>query len=187
MVAAVTNSVECFGRLMVTDGAAQRAVSRERFIGAMGHAVTGVQVITTTSAAGPLGVTVSAVCSVSADPPLLLACIKRTNPVCAAIAKNRLFCVNILALNQTKVSDTFAGRPVDGKSFDFNCANWSTAQSGALRLERSVASFDCALGAMLDVGSHTIFVGYVIDLQESERVPLLYRRGSYGRPAALNV
>ena len=54
--------------------------ARETFIAAMGQAATGVTVVTTDGRAGRLGVTVSAMTSVSADPPLLLICVNRRSP-----------------------------------------------------------------------------------------------------------
>lgn len=45
------------------------------FIMAMAAAATGVSVTTTEGSAGRFGLTVSAISSVSAEPPMLLACV----------------------------------------------------------------------------------------------------------------
>src|SRR4051812_9405794 len=56
-------------------------VDRAHFIDAMSRGVTGVTVVTTSGELGDFGQTVSAMCSVSADPPLLLVCINRKSPI----------------------------------------------------------------------------------------------------------
>ncbi len=49
--------------------------NRDRFVDAMNRAVTGVTVVTTDGELGRFGQTVSAMSSVSAEPPTLLICI----------------------------------------------------------------------------------------------------------------
>lgn len=68
-----------------------KPVPREQFIDAMGQAVTGVTIITTSGGAGRAGITVSAVSSVTADPPVLLACIHRDSPACDKVRRNGIF------------------------------------------------------------------------------------------------
>ncbi len=83
------------------------------FVEAMASAVTGVSIVSTDGPGGKFGVTVSAVSSVSAEPPMILACINRRCPALDAIEANRRFCVNILNADQTAVADCFSGRPGD--------------------------------------------------------------------------
>jgi flavin reductase (DIM6/NTAB) family NADH-FMN oxidoreductase RutF len=161
------------------------SVARATFISAMGRAVTGVSVVATAGEAGRLAVTVSAVSSVSADPPLVLACINRQSPVCQAIRRNGVFCVNVLAADQAHVSDSFAGQPIEGRAFDFECARWSAVATGAPKLEGVVAAFDCVIAASHDAGTHTVFIGRVVGVAEDDRAPLLYTRRSYGRPVPI--
>ena len=159
------------------------AITRDEFIHAMRRAVTGVQVVTTSGPAGRFAVTVSAMSSVSADPPLVLMCINRNSPVCAATRLNQAFCINVLSAEQAHVSDTSAGRIRDGKPYDFGCAEWATPHSGCPRLVGAVASFDCALWEAHEAGSHVVFIGRVISASRDDREPLLYTGASYGRPA----
>jgi flavin reductase len=81
--------------------------SAENFIAAMGQAATGVSVVTTEGAAGRFGLTVSAVSSVSADPPLILACVNRKNPAVAALNANGVFAVNLLAVHHQSYAERF--------------------------------------------------------------------------------
>lgn len=58
----------------------QLLTSRQDFVAAMGNAATGVTVVSTEGPAGHFAQTVSAMCSVSADPPSLLVCVNERSP-----------------------------------------------------------------------------------------------------------
>jgi flavin reductase len=159
------------------------AVSRDAFVAAMSRAVTGVSLVTTDGPAGRYAVTVSAVASVSADPPMVLACVNQRSPLAAAIRANGVFCVNLLSAEQARLADIFAGRPDAGKPFDFASASWREAATGAPCLEGALASFDCASHDTHDAGTHTIFIGRVVQaLDTASGTPLLYAARRYGRP-----
>lgn len=155
--------------------------SAERFVAVMGRAATGVSVVTTDGAAGRFGVTVSAISSVSAEPPLVLACINRRSPVAAAIDGNGAMAVNVLGEHQQPIADTFAGRPVAGPPYDFGCAHWRANRTGSPVLVDAVAVFDCTLEAAYDAGSHRIFIGRVVEALGGDGDPLVYARRAYRR------
>jgi flavin reductase (DIM6/NTAB) family NADH-FMN oxidoreductase RutF len=136
--------------------------------------------------AGRFAVTVSAVNSVSAEPPLILACIQRQSPANRVIRTNGVFSVSVLGDGQAHVSDTFAGRPRHGDAFDFAVGEWSAAATGAPCLGGAAAIFDCALWSSHEAGSHTVFIGRVLAVREGDAAPLLYTRRRYGRPIALD-
>ena len=156
---------------------------REAFVGAMGRVVSSVTIVTTDGPAGRFGVTVSAMSSVSADPPMLLVCINRRNPTCNAISANRAFAVSVLAADQVEVAQTFAGRPKAGTPFDFGTAAWRVGLTGCPVLERAVAAFDCRLHHAHDEATHRILIGEVVSALAGPGDPLLYGRRAYRRPA----
>ena len=160
----------------------ETVATRDEFLHAMGRAVTGVQVVTTSGLSGRFAVTISAMSSVSADPPLLLVCINQKSPVCQAILANQIFCINVLSADQTHVSDTFSGRIRDGRPYDFGCAEWTMPSPGCPRLTGAVASFDCLLWEAHEAGSHVVFIGRTLSASDSDRKPLLYTGSSYGQP-----
>lgn len=162
-------------------------VERASFVSAMSSAVTSVNVVTTDGVSGIFGVTVSAMASVSADPPMLLVCVNRRSPACAAIKENGVFCVNLLAASQHDISDVFAGHPREGEAFDFRCAEWQTTITGAARLPDAASTFDCVVHSSQDAGTHTIFVGRVVEVTATESAPLAHCRRTYCHPAALPV
>lgn len=170
----------------LAEGPDPSVVERKAFVDAMSSAVTGVTVVTTAGKAGRFGVTVSAVSSVSADPPMVLACINRRSPACTAVRENKVFCINILATEQRHIADTFAGRPAEGAPYDFNSAEWNAAISGAPNLMGAISSFDCVLETACDSGSHTIFIGKVVAIRRGAGKALLYTERAYGRPCVWN-
>ena len=167
--------------------AGANTVDRDDFVGAMGRAATGVSIITTDGRLGRWGLTVSAVTSVSADPPMLLACVNRRSPLSEAVTANSVFAVNLLESAQTHLADAFAGRPREGEEgYDFNLAQWSKAVTGAPCLEAAVASFDCVLQSFHDAGSHRIFIGRVLSTKSNEGEPLIYSARQYGRHSPID-
>lgn len=155
--------------------------ARANFLQAMAEAATSVTLVTTDGPAGRFGVTVSAFASVSADPPMLLACINRKSPAAAAIARNGRFCVNVLSAAQSCLADVFAGRSERFPPYDFGCAPWERAESG-WRLVESIASFACALDRDVAAATHRILIGRVLETHRAEfpcAGSLVYSRRAY--------
>ncbi len=152
---------------------------RDRFIEAMSQAAATVSVVTTDGTAGRAGVTVSALCSVSAEPPTLLVCIHHKSPTCTAVRDNGRFCVNLLGEDQSLISDTFAGRlPVPGGD-KFACGEWRALATGAPALKRALVALDCRVTGQLRQGSHYIFFGEVAEVALGSGAPLVYARRAY--------
>lgn len=157
--------------------------SAENFVAAMGLAATGVSVVTTDGPSGRFGLTVSAVSSVSADPPLLLACVNRKSPAVAALGKNGVFAVNLLSEEHQHYAETFAGRPKQGKPFEFAGELWETGRTGLPIITDATAVFECALEASYDAGSHRIFIGRVLAAHRGQAEPLVYYNRTFRRIA----
>ena len=102
-------------------------VEADRFREAMRRMASGVSVVTTDGPAGRFGVTVSSMCSLSMEPPSVIACVHHLSPAFDAIVKNGVFCANVLAAEQSCVSDSFAGRLLELKDDKFACAQWDDA------------------------------------------------------------
>ncbi|MGE8686205.1 MAG: flavin reductase [Achromobacter sp.] len=115
-----------------------------------------VNVITSEGKAGLAGCTVSAVCSVTDDPPTLLVCINRASKNNAVIRENGNLCVNVLAGDQRHIAMRFASRNVPMES-RFAAATWDRLETGAPALVDAVAALDCEVMSMNEVGTHTVF------------------------------
>jgi flavin reductase len=161
------------------------AETTANFIAAMGAAATGVSVVTTEGLAGRFGLTVSAISSVSAEPPMLLACVNRKSPTVAAMDQNGRFAVNVLGSNNQEVAEVFAGRPKTGKPYDFERHAWEEGSTGQPVLSDATASFECEIECSQDAGSHRIFIGRVVNAKRNSAEPLVYCNRAFGRVAGL--
>ena len=162
------------------------AETTANFIAAMGAAAIGVTVITTERMmAGRFGLTVSAVSSVSAEPPMLLCCVNRKSPAVAAIEQNGRFAMNMLGSNSREVAEVFAGRPKSGKAYDFERHAWEEGSTGQPVLADATASFECEIECSQDAGSHRIFIGRVVNARRNSAEPLVYCNRAFGRVAGL--
>lgn len=158
---------------------------RDMFLEGMSKAACTVNIVTTDGNAGRAGLTVSAMCSVSADPTSLLVCVHEQSRSCDVINENKVFCVNVLNENQSHISNSFAGRlSTDDK---FACADWERKLTGAPVLKNSLTNFDCHLKKSFKWGSHFIFIGEVaqIGVQDNGN-PLIYANRAYGRAIPLS-
>src|SRR4029077_3446280 len=90
------------------------SVSESDFRNALSRFPSGVTVATTMGSDGkPHGITVSAFCSVSLDPPLVLICVERTTISHDAFDAGGAFVVNILSESQEDISEQFAAPAED--------------------------------------------------------------------------
>jgi flavin reductase (DIM6/NTAB) family NADH-FMN oxidoreductase RutF len=145
---------------------------------AMGHFATGVAVVTAADAEGrPFGTTANAIASLSLDPPLVLACLRRESETLAALAATDRFAVNLLAAGQRELSDRFARRTTP--------ESWAGVAhrlpDGVPVLDDALASVECRVHALADGGDHTIVIGRVIAVEHPEDhvEPLVFYRGAY--------
>lgn len=162
---------------------------RTQFLDGMSHAASTVSVVTTDGAAGRAGVTVSAMCSVSADPPSLLVCVHHMSQAAQVILDNGSFCVNVLRDEQSWISDVFGGRrpPPEGED-RFSCAEWQTSDCGAPALADALVVFDCELQKSDRFGSHFVFIGHITGIKSNRHgSPLIYANRAYGIARELPV
>jgi flavin reductase (DIM6/NTAB) family NADH-FMN oxidoreductase RutF len=153
-------------------------VSAEEFRSVLGRFASGVTVVTTR---GPdetdQGMTVSAFCSVSLDPPLVLICIEKNASVHRALTASDRFVVNILAVNQEQLARRFSIIDIDR----FEGVGYSRSQHGIAILDDVLGVVECTRHAMYDGGDHTIILGEVEAAHVTSGSPLLYYRGGYSQ------
>jgi flavin reductase (DIM6/NTAB) family NADH-FMN oxidoreductase RutF len=141
---------------------------------ALGRFVTGVTVVTTMTAAGPLGITVNSFASVSLDPPLVLWSPARRSRRFPAFEAASHFAVHVLSSRQRPLAEWFAG--ADGR---FGRFVHTPGVGDAPLLEGCTARFECRHEAGYDGGDHLIVVGQVLRFAAADLPPLLYHRGRY--------
>jgi len=161
---------------------------KSAFLTAMSRVASTVCVVTTHGRDGWKGSTVSAMSSVSADGqnPILLVCLHRDGSLGDEILGDGNFCVNVLAENQSDVSDVFAGRLGHEQSDRFQETRWRTMNNGTPGLIGAVARLGCRVTVWENVGTHYVIFGAVeeIDLPDAS-LPLIYACRSYARPGPL--
>ncbi len=169
-------------------GKSGKSPDREAFRVSMRHLASGVCVIATTTPDGKRwGLTATAICSVTADPPMLLACVNKTTSTSAAILSAKCFAVNLLSADDREISNRFAS-PIAPEQ-RFAVGQWETLATGAPVLRSALAVFDCELEHILEVSTHKILVGRIRALRPREPGvrPLLYAHGAYATTEGLDV
>ena len=145
--------------------------SPNEFRSALSQFASGVTVVTTRDAHGKKhGITVSAFCSVSLEPPMVLICIEKTTGSHYAFGESGAFVVNILSSTQAEVSEHFASR-VDEK---FGDVEHTLNEDGVPVLTDAISTLRCTLRHSLDGGDHSIFVGLVESVEVQGGKPLIY-------------
>jgi flavin reductase (NADH)/flavin reductase len=144
-----------------------------------------VCLITTANTIGErAGLTATAVCSVSAEPPTVLICVNRQNSSHAAIRNSGVFAVNVLAVEDQALANRFASLIVGEERFREGM--WTNLETGSPVLESALVCLDCRIAQAVDVGTHGILFGIIeaMRVRQTEAKPLLYVHGSYGGFAA---
>jgi len=137
-------------------------LSREDFFSIMSAFPTGVAIVTTLDANDePKGLTTNAICSVSAEPPLLLVCVDSTSRTLPALRHSQRFVVNFMSDGAAELCARFASKAED----KFDGVPWEPGLAG-----------------MPLLADHVIFVGLVESGRppDPDSVPILYYRRSYG-------
>jgi flavin reductase (DIM6/NTAB) family NADH-FMN oxidoreductase RutF len=139
------------------------AIDQQLFRDIMAGFPSGVTIVSALGEGGePNGMTVSAFCSVSLDPPLVLVSIEHTATTLPAILTSGGFTVNFLAVGQDELSDHFATKAPD----KFSGINWSkprTPRGGPILDGAVTAYIECDVQQAVEAGDHFLFVGRVTD------------------------
>jgi len=148
---------------------------------AMRRVASTVNVISICVESQPLGITATAVSSLSLDPPSLLVCINRTASVHGPMGGMPHFRVNVLHRDQEAIAAMFADRDQHALRF---LSGWDLDCSGAPRLLDAQASILCRRTDHHQFGTHSIFIGVVEEVFTRPEIdPLVYLDGRYGSAA----
>ena len=155
-------------------------IDPQRFRDIMSAFPSGVVVLTAFGAdAKPRGLTVSAFCPVSLNPPLVLACVDKTSNTLPAVQHAAGFTANILASGREHLARRMASKLTD----KFEGVVWhrpETAIGGPVLIEDCAAFATCKLHDTIEAGDHWILVGLVNGGAVHEGVaPLVFRARTY--------
>ena len=161
-------------------------VNVDQFRLAMRNLAGAVNIVSTAHSGHRYGMTATAVCSATADPPTVLACINKLASTHDAVAKSKAFCVNVLRSEDWELSTTFSG--AQSGEARFKSRDWTRLATGSPVLIDALVSFDCRVVKSLVHGTHTIFLGQVEQVLLGKKgKPLLYSEGQYAKLASLTL
>ncbi|QZH74766.1 MAG: flavin reductase family protein [Erythrobacter sp.] len=142
----------------------------EAFRSAMRHVAATVYAVTTAHEGERFGILATAVSSLSFSPPSLLACINREASLHEPLAQAERFCVNVLGLANRDVAEHFMLPTPDR----FAVGDWID-QQGVPVLASAQSSLICTVADRHVFGTHTIFIGALIEANHREdATPLTY-------------
>ena len=137
------------------------------------------------------GLTATAVCSLSFDPPSLLVCIGRSAAAHDIIVQSRRFSVNVLSTGQQDLARIFSGEGQVSGDDRFRHGRWRSLVTGAPILMGSVVNFDCELSQAVEASTHTVLLAATVGvLVDESKPPLLYANRQYtalGEPGRLHA
>lgn len=124
----------------------------------------------------PIGLTATAVASVSLRPPQLLVCLQQDKYTLRKISETLFFAVNFLSGRQAALSEHFACPP----AHKFAHVSWKRGPAtGAPLLAGTLAHAECAVENIVPAGDHAVVIGGIVDGDAKEGLPLLYHARRY--------
>jgi flavin reductase (DIM6/NTAB) family NADH-FMN oxidoreductase RutF len=148
----------------------------DSFRAAMANLPTGVTVVTAGGAEGPAGATANAVCSLSIEPTLMLACLDCGSRTLLAVQAANRFAISVLHKGQEELARAFASKaPVAEK---WEGIAW-TDRGGLPAIDGALVWLACDLRDVISAGDHVIVTGEVTDLELGEGDPLVFYGGQY--------
>ena len=149
-------------------------VNKDLFRRTMGHWASGVTVISTLMAEQPHGMTASAFCSLSLEPPMVLVSVAHKARMHTALQKSMWYGVSVLSHDQAHLSQHFAGQPQSGL-----VVPWVWHEHCPL-LDGAAAHIVTRVTDAHVAGDHTLYIALVEHMSFREGAsPLLYYAGKY--------
>jgi flavin reductase (DIM6/NTAB) family NADH-FMN oxidoreductase RutF len=124
-----------------------------------------------------IGMTATAVSSVSLDPPMLLICVKSKALIASSLRAGMPFVVHFLTAEQEEVARRLAS-PIEDK---FEGISHRMNATGAARLDEAGAILECEPTQIHEAGDHIVVIGRVtrVDIGASDAPALLFHGGAF--------
>jgi flavin reductase len=155
---------------------------QEAFRLAMRRVASTVAIVSAEHAGERHGTTATSVTSISMDPPSVLVCFNQNSRLHDFLHNQDRFCVNMLHTANLDVARIFSSNAPAAERFAIG--DWRSNTDGLPYLADAQANLFCRKEQEIGYGSHTIFIGRVLQARTREDIsPLLYRDGRYGAVA----
>lgn len=145
------------------------------------HLASGVTIITSSLGGEPVGLTATAVCSVSATPPMVLISLTAASRTAQGVAETGAFAVHLLPHAGRRYAEQFASRGSHFQDVKYS----STPDRKIPLLANALGWLLCQAEQSLPVADHVIFVGRVLqcELRDKSPDPLVYFDRNYRKLA----
>lgn len=141
---------------------------RTAFIQQMRKVPGAMAVIATGTGDQRRGLVATAWCSLSADPPSLLVAVNKNASAHNLILENGRFSVNQLRSDHGEIVAIFSNqRELQGHE-RFSPEHWQDGNTDVPVLLNAITAFECRVALSQAFGSHTIFIGEVMNLWEED-------------------
>ena len=153
-----------------------------RFREALRRHAIGVTVLSYKSGDLVNGMTATSICSLSAQPPQVLACVNRAARTRNSILEAGRFAVNILGVGQREVSELCSASGLD-KHLDPSLVE----HVGEFPfIANALAALGCQVVQIYEGATHSMIVGDVAEIRIGPRsLPLIYFEGTYNTARSL--
>ena len=154
--------------------------SPDAFKAAMRGLVGVCSLITVGQGAEANGLVVTTGTSLTAEPPMVLACINRASSCWPLLGRLGRFGWSALGAGHQGVAERFSGVGGIRGAARYEGAEWVEAAAGVRVLAGAPLAFACAVDEMIDRGTHSILIGRVLDIRTNPgQGALLYWNGRY--------
>ncbi len=145
---------------------------------AMRRLAATVNVITIADKDDFMGMTATAVCSLSADPASLLVCVNQSASMHDALTQASHFCVNVLHHDQIDIAMNFSNSKL--RDVRFQSGDWVKHESGPPYLRDAQVSLICERSQLITFATHSVCIGTVTAIHNREQIdPLIYLDGQF--------
>ena len=154
-------------------------IDADAFRSVLGRFASGITILTARDDDGDHGMTASAFCSASLEPPLVLFCVDHTASMHELLLTHPTIGISVLSSEQEQHSRRFASEEDDR----FDGIAFTRGEHGVVLLESALAHMECRIVDHHGAGDHTIFIAEIdrATPQANDGRPLLYYRGGYAQ------
>ncbi|GAB4513658.1 MAG: flavin reductase family protein [Roseibium sp.] len=145
---------------------------------AFGRFATGVTVVTTGSADGPVGITANSFSSVSLEPPLVLWMPDKGSRRFRYFEAAEHYAIHVLSHHQAEICNGFVRN-----AHAFDQLSYRVDGNGVPLIEDCLARFECRRYAAYEGGDHLIVLGEVVQAEMRKGDALTFFAGKLGQIA----
>ena len=99
---------------------------------------------------------------------MLLVCMNQSSRSHAHFVENKVLAVNLLSTHHEQLSNAFSSSKFSSEQ-RFQQGEWGGLETGSPILQNALVSFDCQIENIQQVGTHSIFMCRVLQVQQSDQ------------------